>query len=125
MLARRAQFRHAILAGHVTPLDYNYRAMVSGTTSMFMQQGSDPTQAHGLRDGLVQRQAAMQAYVDNFCLMGVTFLCMIPLMFLMKKGTPPTKPPPRLTSKSSLGRALPPSPGLTAEAEYPLTCCCN
>jgi len=59
-------------------------------------QGSDPaqaaTQAHGLLYGLVQRQAAMQAFLDCFWLMGAIFLCIIPLMFLMKKARPHVSP---------------------------------
>jgi len=96
MLARRTQFHQSVLVGHVTPFDYNYRAMVAGTTSILMQHGSDPaqaaTQAHGLLYGLVQRQAAMQAFVDNFWLMGAIFLLIIPLMFLMKKMKPHAGP---------------------------------
>jgi len=92
MLARRMQFHQTVLAGHVTPFDYGYRAMVAGTSSMLMSHGSDPTQAaaqaHGLLYGMVQRHAAMLAFVDNFWLMGVTFLCMVPLMFFMKEAKP-------------------------------------
>jgi hypothetical protein len=42
--------------------------------------------------GLVQRQAAMQAFLDCFWLMGAIFLCIIPLMFLMKKARPHVSP---------------------------------
>jgi hypothetical protein len=38
--------------------------------------------------GLIQRQATMLAFVDTFWLLGLTFLALIPLMFLMKKATP-------------------------------------
>lgn len=96
MLARRTQFHQAILASHVTSLDYPYRAMITGTSQMLMQHGSDPVQAanqaHGLLYRLVQRQAAMQAFLDCFWLMGAIFLCIIPLMFLMKKAKPHTGP---------------------------------
>ena len=92
MLARRMQFHQTVLVSHVTPFDYGYRAMIAGTSSMLMSHGSDPTQAaaqaHGLLYGMVQRHAAMLAFVDNFWLMGVTFLCMVPLMFFMKEAKP-------------------------------------
>jgi len=59
-------------------------------------QGSDPpqaaTQAQGLLYGMIQRQAAMQAFLDCFWLMGAIFLCIIPLMFLMKKARPQKGP---------------------------------
>ncbi len=92
MLARRTQFHQTVLASHITPLDYGYRAMVAGVTPALVARGSDPvqaaTQAHGLLYGLVGRQSAMLAFVDNFWLMAVTFLALIPLMFLMKKAKP-------------------------------------
>jgi hypothetical protein len=34
----------------------------------------------------------MQAFIDTFWLLGLTFLCMIPLMFLMKKAAPHKAP---------------------------------
>jgi MFS transporter, DHA2 family, multidrug resistance protein len=92
LLARRAQFHQSVLVGHVTSLGGNYHAMVAGASSMLTQQGSDPVmaanQAHGMLQGMVQRQATMLAFVDNFWLLGVLFLAMIPLMFLMKKTKP-------------------------------------
>jgi hypothetical protein len=45
-------------------------------------------QAYGVSYGLVQRHAAMLAFVDDFWLMGILFLTLIPLMFLMKKTVP-------------------------------------
>jgi len=37
---------------------------------------------------LVQRQSAMLAFLDNFWLLGVVFLAVIPLMFFMKRARP-------------------------------------
>jgi DHA2 family multidrug resistance protein len=98
LLARRSQYHQSVLVSHVTPLSENYRAMVAGATAAFTQHGSDPVtaagQAHGLLQGMVQRQAAMLAFVDNFWLLGVLFLTMIPLLFLMKKAKPQQHPLP-------------------------------
>jgi DHA2 family multidrug resistance protein len=92
LLARRAQFHQSVLVSHMTPLDPGYQSMLRGAQQMMFAHGSDPayaaTQANGLAYGILQRQATMLAFVDNFWLMGVTFLAMIPLMFLMKKMTP-------------------------------------
>jgi hypothetical protein len=41
---------------------------------------------------MLQRQATMLAFVENWWLMGVAFLCLIPLMFLMKKAKPHVSP---------------------------------
>jgi hypothetical protein len=35
--------------------------------------------------GLVQRQAAMLAFIDNFKMLGVVFLAVIPALFFMQK----------------------------------------
>ena len=96
MLSRRAQVHQAMLVSHLTPLDPAYTASLSGATHFLMSQGSNPAQAmnqaHGLIYGNLVRQASMMAYIDSFWLLGLTFLAMIPFMFLMKRiqlrGTP-------------------------------------
>jgi DHA2 family multidrug resistance protein len=92
LLARRTQFHQGILVSHMTPFDLAYRAMVSGSARALYAAGSSLTdaqaQANGLAYGLLQRQATMLAFVDDFWLMGLTFLALIPLMFLMKKSRP-------------------------------------
>jgi DHA2 family multidrug resistance protein len=92
MLARRAQIHQQILVGHVTPLDQAYRSAISGASHFLMQQGSNATQAlhqaQGLIYGNLVRQATMQAFVDTYWLLGLTFFAMIPLMFFMKTAKP-------------------------------------
>ena len=76
----------------MTPLDSAYREMVGGSARLLFAAGSNSTdaqlQASGLAYGLLQRQATMLAFVDDFWLMGVMFLILIPLMFMMKKARP-------------------------------------
>ena len=92
MLARRAQFHQAVLVGHMTPLDTAYRTMVGGATQLLALQGSDPIlashQAQGLAYGLLMRHSTMLAFLDDFWLMAVVILAVIPFMFLMKKVQP-------------------------------------
>jgi DHA2 family multidrug resistance protein len=92
MLARRAQFHQAVLVSHMTPLDSAYQAMLSGAKQLLVAQGSDPVQAahqaQGLAYGLLIRHASMLAFLDDFWLMAVATLGMIPFMFLMKKVRP-------------------------------------
>ncbi len=94
LLARRAQFHQNVLVSHITPYSPSYHSMIAGATQMLLAQGSDPAQAaaqaHGLLYGMVGRQSMMLAFIDNFWLLGITFLAMIPLMFLMKKMRPGT-----------------------------------
>ena len=92
LLARRTQFHQGMLLAHMTPLDSAYQAMVNGSARILFAAGSNYTdaqaQANGLAYGLLQRHAAMLAFVDDFWLMGLMFLSLIPLMFLMKKARP-------------------------------------
>jgi DHA2 family multidrug resistance protein len=96
LLARRAQFHQTVLVSHLTPFDARYNAALQGASQTLMIHGSNATQAanqaQGLLYGMLQRQATMLAFVDNFWLMGVAVLVMIPLMFLMKKAKPHTGP---------------------------------
>ncbi|MBI4167060.1 MAG: DHA2 family efflux MFS transporter permease subunit [Acidobacteria bacterium] len=92
LLARRAQIHQSTLVSHVTPLDAPYQAAIAGTSRFLMQQGSSATQAaqqaQGLIYGNLVRQSTMLAFIDTFWLLGLTFLAMIPLMFLMKTAKP-------------------------------------
>jgi DHA2 family multidrug resistance protein len=96
MLARRAQFHQAVLVSHMTPLDSSYQAMLNGAKQMLVAQGSDPVQAahqaQGLAYGLLMRHASMLAFLDDFWLMAVVILGMVPFMFLMKKVQPHKEP---------------------------------
>ena len=92
LLARRSQFHQGILVSHMTLFDPAYRAMLSGSAGVLYAAGSSfadaQAQANGLAYGLLQRHATMLAFVDDFWVMGLMFLILIPLMFLMKKGRP-------------------------------------
>jgi DHA2 family multidrug resistance protein len=92
LLARRAQVHQQILVSHLTPLDAPYQSAISAASQFLMRQGSSATQAahqaHGLIYGNLVRQATMQAFVDTFWLLGLTFLAMIPLLFFMKTAKP-------------------------------------
>jgi len=92
MLARRTQFHQAVLVSHMTPLDSAYRAMLGGAGQMLAARGSDPVlaahQAQGLAYGVLMRHSTMLAFLDDFWLMAVVILAVIPFMFLMKKVQP-------------------------------------
>src|ERR1017187_7508441 len=92
LLARRTQFHQGILVSHMTPFDPAYRAMVSGSAGALYAAGSShvdaQVQASAMAYGLLQRHATMLAFVDDFWVMGLLFLGLIPLMFMMKKSRP-------------------------------------
>jgi DHA2 family multidrug resistance protein len=92
LLFRRTQFHQQNLVSHMTPLDPAYQSALQGLTQAFTQKGSDSAQAlnqaQGTLYGMLQRQANMQAFVDVFWLLGIIFLAVVPLVFLMKKVGP-------------------------------------
>ena len=94
VLARREQFHQQILVGNLTPYDPAYQNYLQSITSMLIQKGVSAAQATAQAPamiyGMVQRQAAMLAFIDVFWVLGVTFLALIPLMFVMKT-VPPAK----------------------------------
>jgi DHA2 family multidrug resistance protein len=66
--------------------------MLQGMARSLESRGFSPSEAmhkaYALLQGNVFRQASMLAYIDNFWLLGVAILVMVPLVFLMKR--PPT-----------------------------------
>jgi len=96
MLERRAQIHTVQLNENIISGNLAYESTIAGFKAHLLAIGADPVQAvqqaHGMLYGLIQRQAAMMAFVDNFWLLGVIFLVMIPLLFLMKKALPPKGP---------------------------------
>ena len=96
LLARRAQVHQEILVSHLTPLDSAYQGALQGASRFLAQQGASATgaaqQAQGLIYGSLIRQSTMLAFIDCFWLLGLTFLALIPLMFLMKKARPGKAP---------------------------------
>jgi len=72
--------------------DLRYNEILHSATQMLVARGSSAGQAvhqaQALIYGMVQRQAAMKAFIDNFRLLGVIFLIVAPLMVLMKRTAP-------------------------------------
>jgi MFS transporter, DHA2 family, multidrug resistance protein len=89
LLERRTQFHQAQLMEHVNPLSNAYHHMIAGTQAKLVLAGSGlheaSSQAAGMVYGTVQRQAAMLAFVDNFHMLGVVFLVVIPVLMFLKR----------------------------------------
>jgi MFS transporter, DHA2 family, multidrug resistance protein len=92
LLDRRAQVHQNFLVEHVNASNPAYQAMVNGMTHRLTAAGSSAAQAaaqsNGLVYGIIQRQSSLLAYVDNFRMLALIFLLLVPLMFLMKKSKP-------------------------------------
>lgn len=89
LLERRTQFHQARLMEHVNPMNPAFRNMTNGTAVRLMAQGSSAAQAaaqaHGFIYSIVQRQAAMLAFLDNFKMLGIVFFAVIPVLLLLKR----------------------------------------
>jgi DHA2 family multidrug resistance protein len=89
LLERRTQAHQARLMDHVNNMNPALNNMVNGTAGTLMSHGATSThataQAHGMILNLIQRQATMMAFLDNFKLLGVIFFAVIPIMVMMKK----------------------------------------
>ena len=89
MLERRTQFHTAQLGEHANRMNPAYQNMVASLTSAYTAAGSSAAgaaaRAQGMIYGIVQRQAAMLSFLDDFKLLGVVFFAIIPIFFLMKR----------------------------------------
>jgi DHA2 family multidrug resistance protein len=99
MLARRTQTHHATLVGRVTVWDPATAERLSLLERAFGQAGADATTAHAqalqrLYEE-VQRQAAMNAFLDDFRFLTLLFVLFIPLVWCMARPAEPPHEPPR------------------------------
>jgi MFS transporter, DHA2 family, multidrug resistance protein len=89
LLQRRSQAHQSRLMEHVNSFSSAYHNMINGTQTRLVSAGSGLSQAadqaHGMLLNTVQRQSAMLAFVDNFKMLGVVFLAVIPILLLLKK----------------------------------------
>ncbi len=89
VLVRQRQTHTAVLAAHITGYDVGSQQYLAGLKSAFIARGADAVTAversYGAVFGLVQRQAAMMAFIDVFWAMGLVFLVLLPLILLMRR----------------------------------------
>jgi DHA2 family multidrug resistance protein len=89
LLERRTQAHTARLMEHVNPFSEAYRNMLAAFTAAFRSAGASAfeaaARATGMINGIVQRQAAMLAFLDNFKLLGVVFLVVLPILLMLKR----------------------------------------
>jgi MFS transporter, DHA2 family, multidrug resistance protein len=76
MLARSLQISHADLAAHISAYNPNFTALVPGVRSLATLQQMD---------GLVNQQALMISYINDFKLMMYITLAAMPLVWLLRK----------------------------------------
>ncbi len=89
IVARRTQTNTNILGANVSIFSPATQQMIAAARAGFIAKGMDAytatRQAYAAVFGMVQQQAAMVSFVGAFRLLGIMFLCVIPLILLMKK----------------------------------------
>ncbi|MBI5441995.1 MAG: DHA2 family efflux MFS transporter permease subunit [Deltaproteobacteria bacterium] len=86
LLARRFQYHHSVLASHVSPLDPQYLAWSEQAGRVLKWLGSaDPAKVLALVYQQLQRQAAILSYLDNFWVLGLTVLALVPLTLALRR----------------------------------------
>jgi DHA2 family multidrug resistance protein len=92
LLDRRTQTHLNDFAARLSPANPAFQSMLQGATAAMKAHGSNAAlatqQAYALIQNTLQRQATMLAYIDDFWLLGISIMAMIPIVFLMKKGKP-------------------------------------
>jgi DHA2 family multidrug resistance protein len=92
LLDRGAQTHQDILSTHVTALTYGLQARMQALAQRLIAAGSSPShalhQAESMFYGVIQQQAMMLSFIDDFRTMGFVCLGMIPVMFILKKAKP-------------------------------------
>jgi DHA2 family multidrug resistance protein len=97
MLARRTQFHQSLLVSNANSGNGTLQASLAASRRLLMTHGSSAfeasRQAYGLVANKIDQQATMLAYIDNFWMLGVTVMVMIPFVFLMKRVKPGSSAP--------------------------------
>ena len=89
LIGRLSQIYQNSLAGHVNPYSPQTRIKLSALKDAAMARGLDGVTAdkmsYAALYGMVQRQAGILAYNHIFWIVGLVFLLVVPLLFLLKK----------------------------------------
>jgi DHA2 family multidrug resistance protein len=89
LISRHEQQHINDLGAHVTPFNPQAQQMLGTMQRMFRSHGSGPviSSRQGLQSlwGMVMQQAAILSYIDVFIIFAIIFICMLPLLFIMKK----------------------------------------
>jgi MFS transporter, DHA2 family, multidrug resistance protein len=92
ILARRSQYHINTLGYHTTIYDSNYLTWFNHTVQYLQHQGATAIEATQKATGLawaqVVKQSTMLAFLDAYHVLMIIVLCVVPLVFLLKKNTP-------------------------------------
>ncbi len=94
ILARRAQFHQMRLVEHLSPFDPAYSIYRDKIGAYLGSQGLPAAGADGLMYRELVRQSTTLAFTDAFLTICTLILCVLPLVFLMKRDEASSVPPP-------------------------------
>jgi MFS transporter, DHA2 family, multidrug resistance protein len=97
LLARRGQFHQSRLVEYLTPFSQPFIEWQHRMAQAFPDLGSNwqlwkAPQALAALYQEVQGQARMLAFGDDYWFFTIVFLCLLPLVFLMRRSPPPEEP---------------------------------
>ena len=88
MLIRRGQYHQSMLGEHITTNNPIYRERLAQVTGTLTNAGLDAVQAaaraQGMTAQMLQQQATVLSYLDNFLLLGLVSVIGIVLVFFIK-----------------------------------------
>jgi DHA2 family multidrug resistance protein len=97
LLDRREAFHRFILRSDISPYNAATNERMNLLTGAMQNQGSDAATAHqqalAILEQTVNTQAAVLSFADVFRVVGVAFLCSLPLLFFLGKGGGAKAPP--------------------------------
>ena len=92
MLDRRTQVHLNDLSHNLSAANPAFQTMLQGATQAMQAHGASAAfatqQAYALIEDTVHARPPCSPIIDDFRLLGIAILVMVPLVFLMKKGKP-------------------------------------
>jgi DHA2 family multidrug resistance protein len=92
ILTQRAQYHTNTLGYHTTDYNPNFTEWMRQATAFLQQKGATAVdaanQARGLMWSQVIKQSTMLAFLDAFYFLMILIICVMPLVFLLKKNKP-------------------------------------
>jgi DHA2 family multidrug resistance protein len=87
LLQRRTQFHQSVLTAHATASSPQFRAAIAGAARTLSAANPVTAQHYAYAQfyGAILREAGMLAYLDNFWVLAIVSLAVIPFAFLMKR----------------------------------------
>jgi DHA2 family multidrug resistance protein len=87
MLARRMQFHQSVLTAHASAFSTQFQTALYGASRSLPASATAASQQQAIGQiyGAIARNSAMLAYLDDFWVLALCILAIIPLVFLMKR----------------------------------------